>query len=268
MQLTKNTKSQTRLSFIGKEKDIESSLGDFGVRKYDEVQGRFTSIDPLWEKYYSWTPYHYCSNNPVMGSDLGGMAEYYGTNMKLIGQDDAGDDGNYFVTTADAYNNAKSNGSWADLQGNKIPSKETLEQMSKVGVKENQEFAVVQDMEHKSSDIITGDAKGGSCDGHSVDVVPQLNENANTGKGNEIVIHYHTSDRNGACPSFNNISPADKRVHGQLISQIPTLKNSIVVLTAKQELNPSFIYYYNQNGKTSERINYNKFIDFYKNLGK
>ncbi len=35
------------LSFISKEKDIESSLGDFGVRKYDEEMGRFTSIDPL-----------------------------------------------------------------------------------------------------------------------------------------------------------------------------------------------------------------------------
>jgi hypothetical protein len=43
------------------------------VRKYDNEIGRFTSIDPLWEKYYSWTPYHYCSNNPVMGSDPGGM---------------------------------------------------------------------------------------------------------------------------------------------------------------------------------------------------
>ena len=27
--------SKDRLSFIGKEKDIESNLGDFGVRKYD-----------------------------------------------------------------------------------------------------------------------------------------------------------------------------------------------------------------------------------------
>jgi RHS repeat-associated protein len=65
-QITLFSEIQTRLSFIGKEKDIESELGDFGVRKYDEVQGRFTSIDPLWEKYYSWTPYHYCSNNPVI----------------------------------------------------------------------------------------------------------------------------------------------------------------------------------------------------------
>ena len=56
-----------------KEKDAETGLGDFGVRKYSYAQGRFTSIDPLWEEYYSWTPYHYCRNNPVMAEDAGGM---------------------------------------------------------------------------------------------------------------------------------------------------------------------------------------------------
>ncbi len=35
------------------------------VRKYDENIGRFTSIDPLWEKYQGWTPYQYSMNNPV-----------------------------------------------------------------------------------------------------------------------------------------------------------------------------------------------------------
>ena len=32
-----------RLSFIGKENDVESGLGDFGVRKYDNRGGRFVS---------------------------------------------------------------------------------------------------------------------------------------------------------------------------------------------------------------------------------
>ena len=32
-----------RLSFIGKENDVESVLGDFGVRKYADVGGRFLS---------------------------------------------------------------------------------------------------------------------------------------------------------------------------------------------------------------------------------
>ncbi len=35
----------------------------------DEDIGRFTSIDPLWEKQYEWSPYHYCSNNQVMGNN-------------------------------------------------------------------------------------------------------------------------------------------------------------------------------------------------------
>ena len=49
------------------------SLTDHGVRKYDDGIGRFTSIDPLWEKYYSWSPYHYCRNNPVSFVDGNGM---------------------------------------------------------------------------------------------------------------------------------------------------------------------------------------------------
>ena len=32
----------------------------------------FTSIDPLWEKYYGWTPYHYCGNDPVNMVDANG----------------------------------------------------------------------------------------------------------------------------------------------------------------------------------------------------
>jgi RHS repeat-associated protein len=75
------------MSFIGKEKDIESNLGDFGVRKYDEDIGRFTSIDPLWEKYYSWTLYHYCSNNPVMGKDPSGK-EVWITYKEEVTEDD------------------------------------------------------------------------------------------------------------------------------------------------------------------------------------
>jgi RHS repeat-associated protein len=70
-----------RQSFIGKptsgvEKDNESSLGDFGVRKFDDFTGRFFQIDPLWEKYYSWTPYHYSANNPVSFLDPGGKDAY------------------------------------------------------------------------------------------------------------------------------------------------------------------------------------------------
>jgi RHS repeat-associated protein len=43
--------TKTRKTYIGKERDEESYLGDFGVRKYDYAAGnRFTSPDVLWEK--------------------------------------------------------------------------------------------------------------------------------------------------------------------------------------------------------------------------
>ena len=51
-----------RLGYIDKEKDRESKLGDHGVRKYDYKIGRFTSVDPLWEKYVGWTGYQYGGN--------------------------------------------------------------------------------------------------------------------------------------------------------------------------------------------------------------
>ncbi len=56
--------------FIGKENDVESGLGDFAVRMYDNGSGRFLSIDPLWEKYLAWSPYHYCGNNSTFGREL------------------------------------------------------------------------------------------------------------------------------------------------------------------------------------------------------
>ncbi|MBX3044828.1 MAG: hypothetical protein KF896_14040 [Ignavibacteriae bacterium] len=62
----------TRQGYIGKEKDVENNLGDHGVRKYDDKGGRFNSIDPLWEKYFGWTPYQYCMNNPIWAKDWDG----------------------------------------------------------------------------------------------------------------------------------------------------------------------------------------------------
>ncbi|MBL7998608.1 MAG: hypothetical protein JNL32_08235, partial [Candidatus Kapabacteria bacterium] len=65
--------TQTR-TFIGKESDRESNLGDFGARKYDARIGRFTSVDALWEMFPSHSPYHYCYNSPLNYKDPTGLA--------------------------------------------------------------------------------------------------------------------------------------------------------------------------------------------------
>lgn len=49
---------------------------DYGARGYYPAIMRFTTIDPLAEKYYSISPYVYCMNNPIMYLDPDGMDNY------------------------------------------------------------------------------------------------------------------------------------------------------------------------------------------------
>ena len=41
------------------------NLYDYLFRNYDPASGRFLTMDPLAEKYYSISPYVYCLNNPI-----------------------------------------------------------------------------------------------------------------------------------------------------------------------------------------------------------
>lgn len=72
------------------------NLYDLGARWYDPLLGRFTTIDPMAEKYYATSPYAYCGNDPVNFVDPLGeeptakeaayIADHvYGKNNKLIG---------------------------------------------------------------------------------------------------------------------------------------------------------------------------------------
>ncbi|MFT3995751.1 MAG: RHS repeat-associated core domain-containing protein, partial [Dysgonamonadaceae bacterium] len=49
------------------------NLYDFSARMQDPAIGRFTTMDPLAEKYYDWSPYAYCAGNPVNVIDPTGM---------------------------------------------------------------------------------------------------------------------------------------------------------------------------------------------------
>ena len=49
---------------------------DYEARMYDGALGRFTTVDPLPEKYYSTNLYAYCKNNPINRIDPDGKDDY------------------------------------------------------------------------------------------------------------------------------------------------------------------------------------------------
>jgi RHS repeat-associated protein len=63
---------EQRYKYNGKELDRMHGLDwfDYGARMYDGL--RFTTMDPLAEKYYNVSPYVYCTNNPVKYVDPDG----------------------------------------------------------------------------------------------------------------------------------------------------------------------------------------------------
>ena len=65
--------SGNRFKFIGKELGTETGLYDFSARFMQPTFGRFTTIDPLAEKYPGISPYAYCAGNPVNFVDPDGM---------------------------------------------------------------------------------------------------------------------------------------------------------------------------------------------------
>jgi RHS repeat-associated protein len=61
--------------YNGKEQQTLSYMTtlDYGARQYDPSLARWTSQDPMWEKYYGTSSYTYCVDNPIRLIDTDGQ---------------------------------------------------------------------------------------------------------------------------------------------------------------------------------------------------
>ena len=92
-----NTGNVQRYKYNGKELDTKNGLNwyDYGARHYDPALGRFTTVDPMAEKYYSTSLYTYCGNSPVRFIDPNGM-EYAPGDLFKTKREAAKDWGMYY----------------------------------------------------------------------------------------------------------------------------------------------------------------------------
>ncbi|MBE2255189.1 MAG: RHS repeat-associated core domain-containing protein [Ignavibacteria bacterium] len=63
----------TTFKFTGKERDKESGYDYFGARYYDSRIGRWGGVEPLLDKYVSFSPYCYGLNSPMVLKDPNGL---------------------------------------------------------------------------------------------------------------------------------------------------------------------------------------------------
>ena len=76
-----NGKEQLRFEGI----NLDPGLTDYGARYYAPTFGRWTTPDPLADKYYSISPYVFCNNNPVNFVDPDGAAVETAWDLVSIG---------------------------------------------------------------------------------------------------------------------------------------------------------------------------------------
>jgi len=64
---------QGKFKFTGKERDEESFYDYFGARYYDARVGRWGQVEPLFDKFISFSPYSYSVLNPLKFTDILGQ---------------------------------------------------------------------------------------------------------------------------------------------------------------------------------------------------
>lgn len=86
---------------------IEEGNNTYSFSKGDV--SRWLSVDPWAEKYYSWTPYKFCYNNPILFVDPDGRGEFIDNKGNVIGNDGIDDNKVYAMKTTQKDFDSKAN---------------------------------------------------------------------------------------------------------------------------------------------------------------
>ena len=215
-----------RYKYNGKELDRMhgQNLLDYGARWYDALLARFTTMDPLCEKYYHISPYAYCANNPVNAVDPDGRIVIpYGNQALSIIRNTLPQDARQYVTlNSNGYidvnrmkqykgesNNYKSLLTLADskLEISVTTLQET--QYNKNGETSNEKFntvEVIDDFADKAFDSCSGNTTG-ECGNLGVTYMPSDDGTGKVDAKEPNTIHININ------PSLSSVGAAEAFSH-------------------------------------------------------
>lgn len=116
---TRSGSTKYRYGLNGKENDNEvkgeGNQIDFGFRVYDPRLGKFLSVDPLYQKYPQYSPYHFSSNQPIHTRELEGLESEFDLSIPH-----SPDDVDASHWKSNTQHKAPNSMQWVDVHGNKL----------------------------------------------------------------------------------------------------------------------------------------------------